>query len=300
MNRYRMMAAGGLIVAGAALLAQTSAQKPAPAEKAAPVAKVEGETAPPAMTMFGHDRTRNMVNLTDKGIPDKFSLEEDVLWKAQLGSRAYGGPTVWDGKVFVGTNNENPRNDRDRAKAGPDEEKGIPIDKGVLMAFDEKDGKFSWQAIHDKLPSGPVHDWPREGVCATPAAEGDRIYYVSNRCTLVCATTKGLGAGNVGFDKEKYQTKTDEDVVWQFDMMKELGVSPHNMSACSPFDHRRYCLRRDRQRRGRGAHQPALARRPVVHRAGQEHGQAQVAVERARPANHARPMVEPGLCRGRR
>jgi outer membrane protein assembly factor BamB len=44
---------------------------------------------------------------------------------------------------------------------------------------------------------------------------------VSNRCELVCLDTHGDGKGNA-------------KVVWKFDMIKELGVSPRNQSNSSP------------------------------------------------------------------
>src|SRR5262249_11859567 len=47
--------------------------------------------------------------------------------------------------------------------------------------------------------------------------EGDRMYYVSNRCEVVCA--------EAATGKEK----------WKLDMMGQLGVFPHNISACSPL-----------------------------------------------------------------
>ena len=85
-----------------------------------------------------------------------------MLWKADLGSRSYGGPVVSGGKVYVGTNNENPRNKRDTKPDPCMPGKMIPIDRGVLMCFDEKTGKFLWQAVHPKLPSGQVNDWPED------------------------------------------------------------------------------------------------------------------------------------------
>jgi outer membrane protein assembly factor BamB len=63
---------------------------------------------------------------------------------------------VADGKIFLGTNNENPRNPE------------IKGDKGVLMCFRESDGKFLWQAVTDKLDSGYENDWPEQGVCSSP------------------------------------------------------------------------------------------------------------------------------------
>jgi outer membrane protein assembly factor BamB len=184
-------------------------------------------------TMFGGTTSRNMVNLADKNVPDKLEVEgPTLLWKAGLGSRSYGGPIIVCGKVFVGTNNESaePRNKRDWTK---DNE---PIDRGILLCLDEKSGKFLWQAVHPKLPSGQVNDWPKEGLCSTPTVEGDRVYYVSNRCTVVCADANGQASKTpAGVVRKGFEDPTDARLLWEFDMMKELNVFPHNMSACSPL-----------------------------------------------------------------
>jgi outer membrane protein assembly factor BamB len=129
----------------------------------------------------------------------------------------------------VGTNNARPRNKRDVDKAGD------PLDRGVLMCFDEKTGKFLWQAVHDKLESGAVNDWPMQGIASTPAVDGTRVYYVSNRAEVVCADARGFFDGNQGFRGEKYQDDTDADILWSFDMIRELKVFPHNLAACSPL-----------------------------------------------------------------
>src|SRR6476469_5594971 len=92
------------------------------------------------IVMFGHDPTRNMVNATDKNLPDDWDVRQNtnIKWVAKLGTRAYGGPTIAGGKVYVGTNNYGPRNQRDTRlrKDGKRE----PIDKGILMCFDEATG----------------------------------------------------------------------------------------------------------------------------------------------------------------
>ncbi len=228
---------------------------PVPETKPVPVAVKPVVAGKSDHVMFGGTPDRNFVNLVDKGIPstlydvkeqvadpkdpskkiDKVTRVSDAkpLWQAELGSRAYGGPTIAGGKVFVGTNNEKPRNKRDQKKNEDGELE--PMDKGVLMCFNEKTGELLWQAIHDKLPSGPVQDWPREGICSTPAVDGNRVYYVSNRCTIVCADVDGFANGNDGIQTEKYKDKTDVDIVWEFDMIAKLNVFPHNMSAGSPL-----------------------------------------------------------------
>lgn len=185
--------------------------------------------------MFGGTPARNMVNFVDTNIADDFDPQKEgsVLWLSQLGGRSYGGPIIAEGCVIVGTNNDAPRNPRDIAINV--DFVGEPLDKGVLMCFRARDGKFLWQAVHDKLASGQVNDWPREGIASTPTIEGTRVYYVSNRAEIVCVDLLGLANGNQGFQDEKYTKETDGDVIWSFDMIKELKVFPHNLAAGSPL-----------------------------------------------------------------
>ncbi|HVL14292.1 MAG TPA: PQQ-binding-like beta-propeller repeat protein [Gemmata sp.] len=189
-----------------------------------------------AWPMYGGTPSRNMVNLHDRDVFRTFDPAKGLglLWKAQLGSRSYAQPVVAGGRVFVGTNNNQPRNPRDTRK---DTKTGEvePIDKGVLMCFAAGDGKFLWQAVHDKLPSGMVNDWPYEGVCSIPTVVGDRVYYVSNQCRVVCLDAGGFADGNQGLQTEQYRGATDADVLWEFDMMKELNVFPHNMATGCPL-----------------------------------------------------------------
>src|SRR5262249_5552558 len=97
-------------------------------------ASSSASAAQPAWPMFGGSLSRNMVNAVDKGMPTDWAVEEskrkNIKWLAQLGSKAYGGPVMANGKVYVGTNNAAPR---DKAV------KGV---KAVLMCFTEADGKF--------------------------------------------------------------------------------------------------------------------------------------------------------------
>ncbi|MFO0865375.1 MAG: PQQ-binding-like beta-propeller repeat protein [Gemmataceae bacterium] len=165
-------------------------------------------------TMYGGTPARNMVNTIVKGLPTEWNVGEktNVRWEADLGSKAYGGPVIADGKIFIGTNNQKPRNPKD-----VDATTGRPIDLGVLMCFEEATGKFLWQLTFPKLAAGRVVDWPLEGICSTPIVEGNKLYFVSNRCELICAATK------------------DGAIDWKLDMIKTLGVFPHNLSVCSPL-----------------------------------------------------------------
>jgi len=176
--------------------------------------------------MWGGTPSRNMVS-SERNLPVKFDPASgmNVKWSAALGSQTYGNPVISGGKVFVGTNNQSLRNPKHRG------------DRGVMMAFGEADGKFLWQHASPKLASGRVNDWPLQGVCSSPFVDGNRLYYISNRCEVVCLDTEGfLDGENDGAVKSEPDTsKIDADVIWKLDMMGELDVFPHNLAVCSPI-----------------------------------------------------------------
>ena len=196
--------------------------------------------------MWGGTPDRNMV-ATAKNLPTDITvgvLDEDenpdlataknVLWAVKLGSQAYGNPVVANGKVYVGTNNESPRDPKQKG------------DRGVLMCFDEKDGKFLWQLVIPKLGAGKVSDWEYVGLCSSPVIVGDKAWLVTNRGEVLCLDTNGLANGNDGpfKDEAKYSSvdgtviepnDQSADILWKFDMREELGIFPHNVSSCSPL-----------------------------------------------------------------
>src|SRR5262249_43165361 len=157
--------------------------------------------------VWGGTVQRNLVNLVEKNMPTDWDVSNDknILWSEFLGSKAYGGPIFSGGKIFIGTNNNRPR------------DKDVKGDKGIIMCLRESDGKFQWQIVHDKLAGGRVNDWPEEGICSGPVVEGDRFYYVSNRSEVICASMQ------------------DGKPHWKLDMMKDLGTFTHNLSTCSPL-----------------------------------------------------------------
>ncbi|MFL5339390.1 MAG: PQQ-binding-like beta-propeller repeat protein [Gemmataceae bacterium] len=239
-RRTRSLAAALLTLIALALAARSAPDGRSPEPPGASIQQVRPGIDWPG---FGGSPARNMANLVERGLPVEWETgvedrpRKNIKWVAKLGSRAFGGPTIARGQIYVGTNNEVPRNarDRDLRKLNPITKQPVALDKGVLMCFRESDGKFLWQHVNDKLPSSLVHDWPHEGVCSTPTAEGNRVWYVSNRCEVVCLDAEGFANGNQGVTDEPYQDATDADVLWRYDMMKHLNVFPHNMSACAPL-----------------------------------------------------------------
>lgn len=175
--------------------------------------------------MWGGSPDRNMVSEAT-GMPSTWDVKtgENIKWVAELGSQSYGNPVVAGGVVLVGTNNEAVRDPKQ------------PGDRGVVMAFREATGEFMWQATYEKLTSGRANDWPFQGIASSPLVIGEIAYYVSNRGIVHAVDIQGFhdGENDGPFKDEKLTGKNDPDVIWQFDMMEEVGAFPHNLANSSP------------------------------------------------------------------
>ena len=175
--------------------------------------------------MWGGTPSRNMVS-DAKGLPTTWDIKtgKNVKWVAELGSQSYGNPTVANGVVLVGTNNEAMR---DPKQGG---------DRGVVMAFNEETGEFMWQATFEKLASGRANDWPFQGIASSPLIQRGIAYFTSNRGQIVAADIDGFhdGTNDGPYKEEKLTGKADPDIIWIFDMMEEVGSFPHNLANCSP------------------------------------------------------------------
>ena len=176
-------------------------------------------------SMWGFTPSRNLVS-DETNLPIEWDPDtgKNIKWVTQLGSQSYAGPIVHGDKIFVGTNNQALYNPK------------LTGDRGVIAAFNESDGQFLWQSTHTKLTTGRVNDWPQQGICSTPYIEGDRLYYISNRCQVVCVDTEGFldGENDGPYTEETETSEIDGDIIWIYDMMEELDVFPHNLATCSP------------------------------------------------------------------
>lgn len=155
--------------------------------------------------MLGGRPERSMVS-PEKGLPVEWNAgvkasKKNLKWSAPLGRVTYSTPVISGGRVFIGTDHDQPD----------------PLEqRGVLKCFAEADGRLLWQATHAKLPNAGEDDGSL-GVCSTPCVAGDRVYYVSNRGELVCRAVE------------------DGHEVWLLDLRGTLGVLPNQASASSPL-----------------------------------------------------------------
>jgi outer membrane protein assembly factor BamB len=187
---------------------------------------------------WGRQFSRNMVS-DETGLADSFDPDtgKNIRWIAPLGTETYSTPVVSDGRVFIGTNNERPRDPRHEG------------DRGVLLCLDEKDGTLCWQLVVPKFIPMRFRDWPRSGICSPATVEADRVYTVSNRGEVMCLDIEGMANGNDGpyTDESRHITPADDklmeitpkdaDILWLFDMQSELGVHQHDSAHSSILLH---------------------------------------------------------------
>jgi len=211
---------------------------------------------------WGQAWSRNMVS-AEKGLPDSFDPKSgrNIKWVARLGTETHSSPVVADGRVYIGTNNGEPRDPRHQG------------DRGVLMCFDERTGQLLWQLVVPKREEDPYFDWPRSGISSPVTVEGGRVYLVSNRGEVLCLDAKGLADGNAGpFLAEGAHMTTpstnppppnpvvgaeikpaplrprpdgsflspgpqDADIIWATDLVAEAGIWPHDAAHSSILIH---------------------------------------------------------------
>lgn len=223
---------------------------------------VAGSPCAADQPQWGHAWTRNMVS-AEKGLADSFDPKtgQNIKWTAKLGTQNHSTPIVARGRIYVGTNNNEPRDPKHQG------------DRGVFMCFDEKTGELLWQLVVPKRDEDAYMDWPRMGMSSTASVEGDRVYLVDNRGAVVCLDAKGMVDGNDGpfRDEAAYMTSPtatdakpfqqigaetrpltlpppadgkllqpgplDADVLWKFDLVAEAGIWPHDAAHSSILIH---------------------------------------------------------------
>ena len=187
---------------------------------------------------WGQAWGRNPVS-GEKGLPDTFDpiTKKNVKWVVELGSQTHSTPIVAGGRIFIGTNNANPR---DPAHTG---------DRGVFMCLDENDGHLLWQLVVPKLEDDDFLDWPNTGIASEATVEGDRVYTVTNRGEVVCLDVHGMANGNDGpyQDEGKHLSlrgqpaltpgPLDADIIWLLDMREACGIWCHDGAHSSILIH---------------------------------------------------------------
>jgi outer membrane protein assembly factor BamB len=180
---------------------------------------------------WGGGDGRNMVS-DEKSLPDSFvpgekssaaagidlATTKNVKWAVRLGSYVYGNPTVANGRVFVGT-------DSQTLSAEVRNSTGAC---GMVKCLDEATGKLLWQLVVPKrtdLEPGVYFNHQELGVCSSPTVDGDRVYVVTSADEVVCLDVHGQ------------PQSAEAKVIWRYDLINQLRVSPHDSASCSVLIH---------------------------------------------------------------
>ncbi len=186
------------------------------------------------MPQWGQAWSRNMVS-GETNLPDSFDTKtgRNIKWVADLGTETHSTPVIANGRVYIGTNNGQPRDSKHKG------------DRGVLMVFDETDGHLLWQLVIPKRVEDPYFDWPNAGMSSPATVEGDRVYMLNNRGVVMCLDAHGLANGNDGPFRDEGAVMvlpgttplapgpTDADVIWQFDLVSGAGIWSHDAAHAS-------------------------------------------------------------------
>ncbi len=172
-------------------------------------------------------------------LPDAFDPEQ-LLWEIELGLHQYTVPQIDRGRMFLGINDRNLKHPAVKRTDG-----------GILMCIEQATGEMIWQLPIPRFMDGvkpPYHfnKW-RCGVCSRPAIEGDRLYLVGPRGDILCVDRAGQANGNDGpfLDEIAYMgvpqdsdyrlSNTDGDIIWQYNLLTEVKVFPHDVCGTSPL-----------------------------------------------------------------
>ncbi|MBI3414599.1 MAG: PQQ-binding-like beta-propeller repeat protein [Verrucomicrobia bacterium] len=210
---------------------------------------------------WGEAWSRNMVS-KERGLPESFDPRtgRNIKWAVKLGTQSHSTPIIAGGRIYIGTNNDEPRDPKHQG------------DRGVFMCLEEKTGRLLWQLVVPKRDEDAFMDWPKMGMSSTATVEGERVYLVDNRGAVLCLDAKGMADGNNGpfLDEAAYMTPPstngtsrqqigaetrpetlhppadgkllqpgplDADILWKFDMVAETGVWPHDAAHSSILIH---------------------------------------------------------------
>ncbi len=186
---------------------------------------------------------RNVARETN--LPADFDRDtgRNIKWVRELGDVVFGAPTVSQGRVYIGTN----------LAALRDDPRFDDLQGGVLACLDEATGKPLWHLVTpvrtEGFPPGSFVEEQRWGLCASPTVDGDRVYVISNGGDLLCLDAKGLRDGNDGVvqDEAAYSAgegnmplklrDSDGDILWRYDLPRELTVAPHDVASGSVLVH---------------------------------------------------------------
>jgi outer membrane protein assembly factor BamB len=130
----------------------------------------------------------------DRGLPDEWSTNKNVVWRIDVPGRGWSSPIVWGRRIFLTTvvkdgEFETPKKGLyfggERAKPSPD------IHRWIVLCLDWDTGKLLWQReVHKGPPASTVHV-KNTYASETPVTDGERVYAYFGNVGIFCFTMEG-------------------------------------------------------------------------------------------------------------
>ena len=175
------------------------------------------------------------------GEPSSLPVElekSNLLWEIKLGTHQYTIPTLENGQLFIGIDDRNLIHPTLKQSGG-----------GILMCLEPSTGSMVWQMVIPRYEEGDIppshfNRW-KCGVCSRPAIDDKYLYIVGPRGDVLCLDRFGQTDGNDGpyTDEATYLEapdgyslqKNDGDIIWEYNMVNQLKVVPHDVCGSTPL-----------------------------------------------------------------
>jgi outer membrane protein assembly factor BamB len=129
-----------------------------------------------------------------KGLPDRWSATENVLWKRDIPGRGWSSPVVWGDKLFL-TSVINSSTSKEAKKGlyfGGDQSKPPESDhRWVVSCLELATGNILWErTVKEGKPEFPIHI-KSTYASETPVTDGERIYCCFGNVGIFCFDLEG-------------------------------------------------------------------------------------------------------------
>ena len=130
----------------------------------------------------------------NKGLPEKWSATENVLWKQEVPGRGWSSPVVWGKQVFLtAVETEGKQWEARKGLYFGGERKTPPAGKHhwKVICLNLDTGKVIWEkTAHSGIPKGSIHI-KNSYASETPITDGERVYAYFGNQGLYCYTLEG-------------------------------------------------------------------------------------------------------------
>ena len=175
---------------------------------------------------MGQAWSRNMIS-HERGLPEVFDPRtgQNIKWRTTPGTGTHATPVVAGGRVYLGTNNNRPRDARHSG------------DRGVLMCLTNPPANFCGNWSCPNSPTAFIGTGRTRAFARRPRwrVSGFISSAIAAKC---CVWTRGMTNGNDGpfpgggalrpAGASPMARPHSADILWRFDMIQEFQVRQHD------------------------------------------------------------------------